>query len=344
MSFRSFSGGASLPPLDLQGEGESVLFGESGPAQPFSRPVHACTHVCVVGLCLWGVCVSQTEICRHFHQGHCGTYYCPFVHGLAERRRPREYKLPFTAGVESEASPARRLLLTRALPFALLFQRPLPSLRLPTTASVPSLENVTVLPKAPPKVRRRLLPEETDEKEKKRRAQERVWAWVRMRAQSSCSTAKVKESSGKRTSRRGAAQGGKVRESASLSALEEKAHKGSSEAGGATQSLKRLSEASASWEEGAASGVLEASSESRSGLSASRLETSGDALQQQPNTPSSLKAVLVEQGALREGPAPFCVSERDAKNASLSNAEGFDSHWEGELSREKATSRMPKDA
>lgn len=44
-------------------------------------------------------------ICENYRKGVCDTYYCPYVHGLAERRRPSEYKLPFTTGIDIPPLP-----------------------------------------------------------------------------------------------------------------------------------------------------------------------------------------------------------------------------------------------
>lgn len=37
----------------------------------------------------------KTEPCNAFREGECGTYYCPFVHGLAEKREIKKYSLPY---------------------------------------------------------------------------------------------------------------------------------------------------------------------------------------------------------------------------------------------------------
>lgn len=38
----------------------------------------------------------QTQICQNYKNGECQTYYCPYVHGLAEKRIPGPFNLPFT--------------------------------------------------------------------------------------------------------------------------------------------------------------------------------------------------------------------------------------------------------
>ncbi|SBS99172.1 zinc finger protein, putative [Plasmodium malariae] len=41
----------------------------------------------------------KTKRCEDYKKGSCNTYYCPFIHGLAETRVPGSYKLPFTNGI-----------------------------------------------------------------------------------------------------------------------------------------------------------------------------------------------------------------------------------------------------
>ncbi|EUD69235.1 hypothetical protein C922_00098 [Plasmodium inui San Antonio 1] len=41
----------------------------------------------------------KTKRCEDYKKGSCNTYYCPFIHGLAETRIPGTYKLPFTNGI-----------------------------------------------------------------------------------------------------------------------------------------------------------------------------------------------------------------------------------------------------
>ncbi|GAW82401.1 D13 protein [Plasmodium gonderi] len=41
----------------------------------------------------------KTKRCEDYKKGSCNTYYCPFIHGLAETRNPGTYKLPFTNGI-----------------------------------------------------------------------------------------------------------------------------------------------------------------------------------------------------------------------------------------------------
>ncbi|EWC73503.1 hypothetical protein C923_05805 [Plasmodium falciparum UGT5.1] len=42
----------------------------------------------------------KTKRCEDYKKGSCNTYYCPFIHGLAETRVPGTYKLPFTNGID----------------------------------------------------------------------------------------------------------------------------------------------------------------------------------------------------------------------------------------------------
>lgn len=42
----------------------------------------------------------KTKRCEDYKKGSCNTYYCPYVHGLAETRVPGTYKLPFTNGID----------------------------------------------------------------------------------------------------------------------------------------------------------------------------------------------------------------------------------------------------
>ncbi|SBT78258.1 zinc finger protein, putative [Plasmodium ovale] len=41
----------------------------------------------------------KTKRCEDYKKGSCNTYYCPYIHGLAETRIPSTYKLPFTNGL-----------------------------------------------------------------------------------------------------------------------------------------------------------------------------------------------------------------------------------------------------
>ncbi|OEH74121.1 zinc finger domain-containing protein [Cyclospora cayetanensis] len=41
----------------------------------------------------------KTVQCQRFLRGSCSMYYCPFIHGPSERRHPKTYRLPFTAGI-----------------------------------------------------------------------------------------------------------------------------------------------------------------------------------------------------------------------------------------------------
>ncbi|PFH35599.1 hypothetical protein BESB_052500 [Besnoitia besnoiti] len=44
-------------------------------------------------------------ICEKYREDVCDTYYCPFIHGLAEARQPKHYKLPFTTGIDIPPLP-----------------------------------------------------------------------------------------------------------------------------------------------------------------------------------------------------------------------------------------------
>ncbi|KAH8742070.1 hypothetical protein FG386_003397 [Cryptosporidium ryanae] len=43
--------------------------------------------------------IYKTKLCEHFQRGDCSTYYCHLIHGLAERREPKIYILPYTQNV-----------------------------------------------------------------------------------------------------------------------------------------------------------------------------------------------------------------------------------------------------
>ncbi|CRH01240.1 zinc finger protein, putative [Plasmodium relictum] len=47
----------------------------------------------------------KTKRCEDYKKGSCNTYYCPFIHGLAETRVPGNYKLPFTNGINIPSIP-----------------------------------------------------------------------------------------------------------------------------------------------------------------------------------------------------------------------------------------------
>ncbi|ANQ09500.1 Zinc finger protein [Plasmodium coatneyi] len=47
----------------------------------------------------------KTKRCEDYKKGSCNTYYCPFIHGLAETRIPGTYKLPFTNGISIPSIP-----------------------------------------------------------------------------------------------------------------------------------------------------------------------------------------------------------------------------------------------
>ncbi|CXI96323.1 zinc finger protein, putative [Plasmodium berghei] len=47
----------------------------------------------------------KTKRCEDYKKGSCNTYYCPYVHGLAETRVPGTYKLPFTNGIDIPSIP-----------------------------------------------------------------------------------------------------------------------------------------------------------------------------------------------------------------------------------------------
>ncbi|CEM09035.1 unnamed protein product [Vitrella brassicaformis CCMP3155] len=42
----------------------------------------------------------KMHICQKYQEGGCDTYYCPFIHGFAEKRALRAYKLPYTKGID----------------------------------------------------------------------------------------------------------------------------------------------------------------------------------------------------------------------------------------------------
>ncbi|KFH06102.1 putative zinc finger protein [Toxoplasma gondii VAND] len=44
-------------------------------------------------------------ICEKYREDVCDTYYCPYIHGLAEARQPKQYKLPFTTGIDIPPLP-----------------------------------------------------------------------------------------------------------------------------------------------------------------------------------------------------------------------------------------------
>ncbi|KAH7647688.1 3 CCH RNA binding domain involved in RNA metabolism [Cryptosporidium bovis] len=43
--------------------------------------------------------IYKTKLCDQFQRGDCNTYYCHLIHGLAERREPKIYILPYTQNV-----------------------------------------------------------------------------------------------------------------------------------------------------------------------------------------------------------------------------------------------------